>query len=56
MTHTVRLELQQLTRAQLIALAVQKNVLPYRVAMKLGKDALVNALAAVEGTLTPVQA
>jgi hypothetical protein len=53
---TVLAELQQLTWAQLVALATQKNVVPFKEATEMDKDALVSKLAEVDGVLTPVQA
>jgi len=49
-------QLEKLTRAQLISLATQKNVLPYREAKSKDKDALVEACLPVEGILKPEQA
>lgn len=44
-----------LTQPQLVALAVQKEVMPYAVAKGQTKEALVEALIVVEGVLKPVQ-
>lgn len=43
-----------LTRPQLIALATQKEVLPYIIAVGMSTEALVEALIVVEGVLKPV--
>lgn len=52
----VRSQLKQLTRAQLIALAVQKTGLPYQNALQCSKEELVTGLEGVEGVFKPVQA
>lgn len=52
----VRKHLSTLTRAQLIALAVQKTGLPYQDALQCSKEELVTGLEGVEGVLKPVQA
>ncbi|RLB69023.1 MAG: hypothetical protein DRH04_05965 [Deltaproteobacteria bacterium] len=44
------------TRQQLIALAVQKKVLPYDKARDLTKEELIGNLYLVSGVLTPVPA
>ena len=49
-------QLNALTRAQLISLAVQKEVMPYQIALGLTKEALVENLVAVDGVLKPEQA
>ena len=51
-----REQFEVLTRPQLIALAVQKRVLPYKIADAMTKDQLVSHLISVEGALTPEQA
>jgi len=56
MSNEQRLELERLTRAQLIALATQKNVILFREAFELDKDALIEKLADVEDILVPVKA
>jgi len=47
-------QFKALTRAQLIALATQKEVIPYREAVALSHDELVAALIGIEGVLKPV--
>ena len=49
-------QLASLTRGQLVALATQKKVMPYQIALGQTKDALVEALVVVEGALKPEQA
>lgn len=46
-------QLEVLTRAQLVALAVQKEVMPYQIALGHTKEALVEALIVVESVLKP---
>lgn len=48
--------LESLSRKQLIALATQKKVLPYRLAVTETHEALVAKLIDVEGVLKPVAA
>lgn len=49
-------QFEPLTRAQLIALATQKEVMPYQVARVQSKEALIESLIVVEGVLKPEQA
>jgi hypothetical protein len=51
-----RNHLRSLSRAQLVALSVQKEVLPYRIAQGLTKERLVELMSDVEGVLKPVEA
>lgn len=51
-----RKHLNTLTKAQLVALAVQKEVMPYLIAQGQTKGGLVVALSDVEGVLKPVEA
>lgn len=46
-------QLEKLSRAQLIALATQKEVMPYTIAVGQTKEALVDGLVVVEGVLKP---
>ena len=49
----LKIELSKLSFPQLIALCVQKQALPYEIAVTRSKKSLVEALAPVEGILTP---
>jgi len=49
-------QIEALTKAQLVALAVQKEVMPFLIAKGRTKEALVESLIAVEGVLKPEQA
>ena len=51
--HERKMELQSLTRLQLVALAVQKSVMPYDVSLGQKKPALVEALVELETVLEP---
>ena len=50
---SLTIQLSALTRAQLVALAVQKEVLPYQIALGQTKEALVESLIVVDGVLKP---
>lgn len=52
----LKTQLDKLTRPQLISLATQKNVLPYREAKIKSKEDLIEACLPVEGVLKPEQA
>lgn len=52
----IKHQLEKLSRAQLVALATQKEVLPYREAKSKDKDSLVEACLPVEGVLKPEEA
>ncbi|MHC4371202.1 MAG: hypothetical protein ACYSW8_26620 [Planctomycetota bacterium] len=52
----VRTQLERLTRAQLVALAVQKTDVPYQTIMTRSSALLVQDLIEVENILKPVQA
>jgi hypothetical protein len=52
----LKIQLNALTKAQLIALAVQKEVLPYLIALGQTKESLVETLLPVEGVLKPQEA
>jgi len=52
----VKTQLNDLTKAQLVALAVQKEVLPFLIAQGQTKEALVESLIDVKAVLKPVQA
>ena len=52
----VKTQLEAMSKAQLVALAVQKTSLTYQEALATDKDALVMTLVIVEGVLKPVQA
>jgi len=49
----LKVQLNALTKAQLVALAVQKDVMPYQIALGQTKEALVESLIVVEGVLKP---
>lgn len=52
----LRKQFEELTKPQLVALAVQKEVLPYQIALGQTKESLVETLITVEGVLKPAQA
>lgn len=52
----LKTQLNALTRPQLIALATQKEVLPYREAVNETQESLVALCLPVEGVLAPVKA
>ncbi len=51
----LKTKLDALSRQQLIALAVQKEALPYQIALGQTKDKLVETLVTVNGVLKPEQ-
>jgi hypothetical protein len=52
----LKAQFEALTRPQLVALAVQKEVIPYAIAIGMSQAALVESLIVVEGVLKPVPA
>jgi len=53
---SLKRQLEQLSRAQLVSLATQKEVMPYIIAVGQTKDALVEALVVVEDVMVPEKA
>jgi hypothetical protein len=52
----IRIQLERLTRPQLVALVTQRDAMPYQTALASTQEALVDALLEIEGVLVPVKA